>query len=953
MIDLERWDEIKEIVQAALDRPEEVRARYLDETCGEDKELRREVNALLAVSETDARFIDDLQVLPPSMRRANLAEGDLAGPYKIIRPLGEGGMGVVYLAQDTRVDRKVALKVGARRLSHEQTFLARLRHDNIATFYDCGTTQDGCGYFAMEHVDGEPIDRYCDRKGLPVRERLQLFLEVCDAVGFAHRKLVVHRDIKPSNILVAEDGKPRLLDFGIAKNIAPDAHSLTLTRPEDRAITLAFASPEQLAGEQTDTATDIYSLGVLLCLLLTGRLPYAVKSYHDLPWAIRNMEPEKPSRLVLKRPERATEGADQVSADAVSPDRTRRLARSLSGDLDAIVLKALRKEPDRRYSTVSELAADIRRHLQSEPVSARRGTRSYRTSRFIRRHRLGVLGTVAAILAFIILSSAAFVQYRVATREKLEASLQANKANRINDFLVTLFRLPDPWKNTEGEVTARQLLDRASERLKDELREEPRLRASMLRTLGTTYSNLSLFKPAEELLRESVRTFESEPSTLVIERVDALNQLGLVLSAQGHFEEARDYYVAAKELLENAEGVNADELGGVLANLGTLYWKMGEYQIAQSHLERSLALLEHSDSPDLESVATCLNSLAVVKNAMGDPDAAVKLHIRALTIRKALYEGDHPTIASSLDNLGAAKRDKGEWSEALSVKREALAMRRRLFGSANVEVARNLSNVGTMLAEGEQWDEAESLFREALAMRQQLLPANHPDIAVTMNNIGALLFKRGDPAGARPILEDALRRKRSSKGDRHSSTANTLQVLGGLLWESGEKEAGEGHFREALEILRAKEKSDSPDLLKAKNLLAFYLILDGRKAEANTLLVEVSGELSSPSTNQILLGENVLYMALLAERSGQLDQCILQAQQAREIWIKIFPKTHSQIALTNAIQGTCLAGKGHYTEAERLLEPAYKILSESRGESSQQARIALHGLEKMYALERR
>ncbi len=321
MSDFERWQEVKAIVQAALDLPEEERTSYLVAACGNDDGLRREVEAILAVSSTRADFFDNYQVLPPGLRRVELVEGDEAGPYRIIGPLGEGGMGLVYLAQDTRVDRKVALKILPRRLTHEQELLARLQHPNIAIFFDSGVTENGYGYFAMEYVEGEPFTDYCERKGLALKERLKLFLQVCDAVSFAHRNLVVHRDIKPSNILVTADGQPKLLDFGIAKLLPSDEDLLTLTRPEERPLTIAFASPEQLHGERTTTATDIYSLGVLLCLLLTGRLPYLVKSYHDFPWAIRNMEPERPSRLVLKEttPEPRNPLFPPVESHAIPP----------------------------------------------------------------------------------------------------------------------------------------------------------------------------------------------------------------------------------------------------------------------------------------------------------------------------------------------------------------------------------------------------------------------------------------------------------------------------------------------------------------------------------------------------------------------------------------------------------------------------------------------------------
>lgn len=410
-MNLKRWPEVRPLVEGALLLPTDRRAAYLAEI--KDEELRTEVGDLLAVSPEEMVPLEEARFFPGS-KSFPIGPGDTVEHYEIIREIDRGGMGAVFEGRDLRNGRPVALKFlppdVIRFAPNEVAALARLSHANIATFYESGTTGEGFRFVAMEYVAGIPLTSFCKKRCPTIESRLEVFRKICSAVEYAHRHLVVHRDLKPENILVMDDGEPKLLDFGIAKLLPSGTDLPTLTALDERALTVAFASPEQLSGEHTTTATDIYSLGVLLCVLLTGELPYKVRR-DELPWAIRNVEPVRPSSLVGSVDETLPEGGGE------------RLRRKLSGDLDAIILRSLRKEPDRRYASVSELSEDIRRYLDLEPVSARRGTRSYRMAKFVRRHRYGTAAGIFGLLATLV-----FLVTLAILRE--DALLERDKARR-------------------------------------------------------------------------------------------------------------------------------------------------------------------------------------------------------------------------------------------------------------------------------------------------------------------------------------------------------------------------------------------------------------------------------------------------------------------------------------------------------------------------------------------
>ncbi len=539
----ERWQQIQTLAEAALEIDTDARSDFLDQACDGDEALRREVEALLGSLDRVESFLETPALgdfarfraaagsgEPTTVARdsewrpAESGPGQHVGPYRILHEIGHGGMGTVYAAaRDDPFEHRVAIKLirpgmdsgsVAQRFRSERQILANLDHPNIARLLDGGTADDGRPYFVMELIEGERIDRYCDRERLPIRRRLDIFREVCAAVDYAHRNLVVHRDIKPSNILITRRGVPKLLDFGIAKLLDDTDFPYTVeaTRTGLRPMTPPYASPEQLLGQAITTASDVYSLGVLLYMLLTGRLPYALAepSPQEMQRALAEGQLPRPSTAV-NRPE----GPDELSPDAVSRRRgthPHQLRRRLAGDLDNIVLTALRREPERRYGSVALLAEDLRRHLEGLPVSARRDTFGYRAGKFLRRNKLAasIAGTSAALVLGFATTMA--VQARQLARQRDRAKAERDKADRERDkahrerdraekvstFLTDLFALADPEAGG-NTVTAREILDRGLDRIQ-ELEDQPEAQVGLMSALGRIYRKLRLQEQATPLL---------------------------------------------------------------------------------------------------------------------------------------------------------------------------------------------------------------------------------------------------------------------------------------------------------------------------------------------------------------------------------------------------------------------------------------------------------------------
>ncbi len=876
----ERWRRIEAHFHAALERTAADRPAYLKEACGGDADLLWEVESLLAADIEDTaddrieRAVIGGIVLaggeagPESLAHAQAqAQADpippRIGPYRVLGEIGRGGLGTVYLAErDEPFRMQAALKLVRRgldteeivaRLRQERQILARLDHPNIARLLDGGSTDDGRPYFVMERIQGEPIDLWCARRGpggASLRERLDLFLAVCGAVQYAHQSLVVHRDLKPSNLLVTEDGVPKLLDFGIAKLLDPEGFPQVVlaTRAEVRLLTPAYASPEQIQGLPLTTATDVYSLGVLLYRLLTGRHPYPLAglTVSELEREIVAGEPLPPSQAVEKG---AAEIDDPLWSGA---DAARRQRRRLQGDLDTIVLTALRKEPKERYASAEQLADDLRRHLAGLPVRARRSTLVYRAGRFARRHRTAIAAAALAAAGLIAGTAAALWQASQAGQARAraegllaESEIQRTKAERISGFLVDLFEVSEPERARGATMTAREILDRGALGIRRDLGREPEAQAALLATVGQVYQKLGLYEQAEPLLRQAL---DLRGRILGGDHADTAashSELGLLLIDRGAYEEAEGHLRQALAVHRRAAASDAAgaELGKCLNDLGLALYYQGRFDEAGAFLRYALAVRQRSLGPDHRAVGETLNNQAAIWLQKRDWRAGEEALRRALAIHRRAYGNDHPEVAITLSNLGVALERQGSLEEAEALLREALAIRQKLLGRAHPEIADTLSNLSQVQRRRGDLAAARASLVEAVAIDREALGRDHPNVAVMLGNLGEVELAAGGFDRAEAAFREMLRIRSLGVPAGDSGTAFPLGRLGLVVLSRGEPRAAEPLLREALEIRTAAWGAGSWQVAESESLLGGCLAALGQTREARPLLERSTGAL--------------------------------------------------------------------------------------------------------------
>jgi len=823
----ERWNRLQELFEGAAPLPAAERSSWLESQNSEDPALVEEVLALLAAEPQGEALVEravqcGLELVQHERTAADL--GLRLGAYSVLRELGSGGSGVVYLAErsDGRFEKKVAIKVlhhGAEltdlraRFRTEGKILAGLGHPYIAGLVDAGATEEGRPFIVMEYVEGFPIDEYCQRHGLSVRQRIDLFCAVATAVQHAHRNLVIHRDLKPSNILVTADGTPKLLDFGIAKLLGePSEAEVEPTMTVSRRMTPSYASPEQLRGEVLTTATDVYSLGVLLFGLLTGRLPFQrTGGAAELERRIREEDPPKPSSLVLER---------------VRPFVS---SRELQGDLDTIVLKTLRKEPTERYSGAERLADDLKRFLQGQAVHARRPTLAYRWGKLLRRHRLAVASALglAAILTFFTLNS---------LRQHELTVIEAEKASRALAFLTDMFRLSEPARAQGRTITAREILDRGAERITEELKDQPKIEAELLATVGRVYLEMGLPEDATPLLRRALRLRRENLAAIDPDVAQSLQDLGDLLAKEGEFDEAERLYREALAIRRRVFGARHPTVATSLSHLADGLHDKGDFEAAEPLLRDSLKLRQELFGQTHPDVASSLNDLALLLHARGDLDPAEGLYRKALGIRRASLGPSHPDLATTLDNLAILQRQRGRLDEAESLAQEAVGIRRRLFGNDSLDVATSLRNLASLERMRRRFSEAEAYFGEALKIQSRLLGEEHPDRISTLHDLGRVLEEKGDLEGAVDLYLRAIAGFRRALPQDHPWLAYSLVGLGRTRVLQGVPAQAELPLREGLAIRSKTISASQWRLGEVEVVLGHALVLLGRQGEGVPLL---------------------------------------------------------------------------------------------------------------------
>jgi len=921
-----RFREVKEaLLRAGRLGPTE-RARFLADLGTRDEALRREVESLLEAGDHAAAILETgavaaLEELIPGETRDS-AMPERIGPYRLLGVLGEGGMGIVYHAeQQEPIRREVALKVVRggyapewviSRFDAERQALAIMNHPNIASVFDAGADESGQLWFSMERVPGVPLTTYCDEQGLDIRARLTLFLQLCDAIRHAHQKGVIHRDLKPSNVLVAGSASGPLLkviDFGIAKVLGPAAGA-TLTRPGFLVGTPSYMSPEQCGAidAPVDTRSDVYALGVILYELLCGARPFGSSGDDVSPVDIRRAQsegdPQRPSAR-LSNPGESPAAATEV-ARARGTTATR-LRREVTGDLDNIALMALRREPDRRYASVEQLASDVRRHLEGLPVLARPDTWRYRSEKFVRRHRTGVtIGTAAVMVAIGFMIALAAQSRRLAVERNLAIAAQRREQNEAAvahetaDFLSGLFEGADPDTARGLGLTARQLLDRGARRLDTELHDRPAVRARLLVTLGKVYLSLADY-PRSEALAESA--------------------LAIQLSLKGADDEA---------------------LANTLALLSDIAHDRRDMPASARYAREALELRRRRYGERSAEVATSMNALAIPLRAMGQFAAAESLLRQALAIHRETLQPDDPKLASDLGMLGYVRYSRGDAAEAEDCFRGALLIERRTVHPPNSDLAGALNNLGGIQMVRGRAAAAESTFGEALDMYRQLYGENHPAVARAYHNLGNAVREGGRDAEAEPLLFHALALFVRLVGPSHEFVATTLVTLGSTRRDLGDFAGADSCLGAALAI-RRRVFGPAPEREKAAVEMAqAELAFDRGDAERAVLLARdalqpiettLPGDDGRVARGRLVLGESLTRAGHPAEAESLLTQALGSLGRT-------MPPDHWRIAEARSALGACLLALGRRNDAWPELQAGLQGLQQALGAEDVRLRLA-------------
>jgi eukaryotic-like serine/threonine-protein kinase len=818
------WQKVEEILHQAMALAPEQRPEFLDAACGSDADLRAELNSLLLVGEdlSDEFLKSPLRgVLEREIGEIESASALAAGQifaqrFELVRKLGEGGMGQVWLAEQVApVRRQVAVKLikagmydeaVVQRFQSERQSLAIMDHPAIAKVFDAGTTPQGQPYLVMEYVPGLPINDYCDQHKLSIKDRLELFIHACEGVQHAHQKAIIHRDLKPSNILVIEvDGKPvpRIIDFGLAKTTAAQV-SGEFTQLGQFIGTPGYMSPEQvnLSARDIDTRTDVYTLGVVLYVLLTGLQPFETKrrekpSLEEWLRQLREEEPPNPSTKVS--------GDKDTSSATAEARRTepKQLISQLRGDLDWITMKALERDRTRRYGTPSELAADLKRFLNHEPVIARPASTGYRLRKYIRRHRVAMSVGAGVLLVLLVFSVVQALQLRETTRERDHAKQERDRANqerdratRIAAFMSNMFKVPDPSEARGNSITAREILDRAANDIGKGLAQDPDVQSQMLHEMAGTYNNLGLYARAHELAQRALDARLSLHGTDDPKTLESMTQLGLILHMEGHDVDAEP--LDRRALADERRVLGAD------------------------------------DPLTLETA----DDLAMVLKPLGRFPEAEKLAREVVDLSGRRLGPESALTLRAQNHLASILFYEGHAADAEKVLRPALEVERRVWGSDHPETMKALAMLAISLHHENRFAEAESLYREVLAASGRVLGTEHPSTAIAMGNLASILGDEGHSPEALKLQRQALAIFSRTLGPDHPSTLMCeLNLTRGLRGE-GQLQEAEGMQRQILATEIRAHGAEYPDTLLAESELASTLFLERRYAESEKLARE-------------------------------------------------------------------------------------------------------------------